>query len=126
MTLFQSRAHTVAVVSLIAWLLLNAAWELYLAPLRPNGTWLVLKIVPLLFCLRGVLKANLYTLQIAAMLVLLFMAESLVRAMGAGNAALAACAWVSFVLSWLFFFGCILHVRPYKTAFKQAQKANKA
>ncbi len=39
--------------SLIALILLSLAWELWLAPLRPGGSWLVLKILRLLGSLFG-------------------------------------------------------------------------
>jgi uncharacterized membrane protein len=34
--------HAVAVVSLLALIVLCLAWELWLAPLRPGGSWRVL------------------------------------------------------------------------------------
>ncbi len=66
--------------SLLALIALCVAWELVLAPLRPGGSWLVLKVVPLLLPLRGVLKRDLYTLQWTSMLILLYLAEGVVRA----------------------------------------------
>src|SRR3546814_17507346 len=64
-----------ASVSLIALIVLCLAWELTIAPLRPGGSLLVLKVLPLLLPLRGVLKGQLYTLQWAAMLLLLYFME---------------------------------------------------
>src|SRR3546814_16201566 len=64
-----------ASVSLIALIVLCLAWELKIAPLSPGGSLLVLKVLPLLLPLRGVLKGQLYTLQWAAMLILLYFME---------------------------------------------------
>ena len=66
-----------ATLGLIA---LGVSWELVLSPLRPGGSWLVLKVVPLLFVLRGVLKADNYTLQWSTLLVWLYFTEGVVRA----------------------------------------------
>jgi uncharacterized membrane protein len=48
----------IAALSLIALIALCIAWEIWLAPLRPGGSWLALKAVPLLFALRGILKGK--------------------------------------------------------------------
>ncbi|MCP1573743.1 putative membrane protein [Herbaspirillum rubrisubalbicans] len=72
--------HLGASSSLVALILLCLAWELMLAPLRPGGSWMVLKVLPLLLPLRGVLKRDVYTLQWSSMLILVYLAEGLVRA----------------------------------------------
>lgn len=41
--------HLGAAASLVALIILCVAWELVLAPLRPGGSWMVLKVIPLLF-----------------------------------------------------------------------------
>jgi uncharacterized membrane protein len=66
--------------SLIALILLCTAWELWLAPLRPGGSMLVLKIVPLLLGLFGILRGRRYTHQWMSMLILLYFTEGTVRA----------------------------------------------
>jgi len=68
-----------ALTSLLALIALCLAWELWLAPLRPGGSWLVLKTVPLLAPLFGVLHARRYTFQWSAMLALGYIAEGVVR-----------------------------------------------
>ena len=37
-----------ASASLVALIVLCVAWEAWLAPLRPGGSWMILKVVPLL------------------------------------------------------------------------------
>ena len=84
-------AYLSAVGSLTALIALCVAWELWLAPLRPGGSWLVLKAVPLLAPLFGVLNKRIHTYQWAAMLVLFYFIEGVVRgyADGAPSAMLA-------------------------------------
>lgn len=73
-------AVRIASVSLIALITLCIAWEMWLAPLRPGGSWLVLKVVPLLFPLRGILYGRLYTYRWTSLLTLLYFGEGLARA----------------------------------------------
>jgi len=68
-----------ALASLLSLIVLCLAWELWLAPLREGGSWLVLKALPLLTPLFGVLKARRYTFQWSSMLVLAYLAEGVVR-----------------------------------------------
>jgi uncharacterized membrane protein len=75
------RFNQVAVASLVALIVLCLAWELWLAPLRPGGSWLVLKTVPLLAPLFGIMRGRRYTHQWASLLILPYVAEASVRAM---------------------------------------------
>lgn len=61
-------------------IVLCLAWELWLAPLRPGGSLLVLKALPLLAPLFGILRERRYTYQWSSMLVLAYFAEGCVRA----------------------------------------------
>jgi len=65
---------------LAALAVLTLAWELWLAPLRPGGSWLALKTVPLLLPARGIFSGRIYTYRWATMLVLAYVAEGCVRA----------------------------------------------
>ena len=42
-----SATRWLAVGSLVGLFVLGLAWELWLAPLRPGGSWLALKVLPL-------------------------------------------------------------------------------
>ena len=77
----RRRAWIAAVASLVALIVLCVAWELFLAPVRPGGSWLVLKAVPLLVPLFGVLHGKRYTFQWTTLLVWLYFAEGVVRVM---------------------------------------------
>ncbi len=72
--------YIVANASLILLIALCIAWELFLAPLRSGGSWMVLKALPLLAPLPGVLRASRYTCQWASLLSLAYFAEGVVRA----------------------------------------------
>jgi uncharacterized membrane protein len=69
-----------AVGSLLALIALALAWELWLAPARPGGSWLVLKAVPLLAPLFGLLHGRRRTFQWTSFLALAYLAEGVVRA----------------------------------------------
>ena len=69
-----------ASTSLLALIFLLILWEMLLAPLRPGGSWMVIKVIPLLFPLRGIIKRQIYTMQWSSMLILLYFTEGIVRA----------------------------------------------
>jgi uncharacterized membrane protein len=68
-----------ASASLIGLIGLCLAWELWLAPLHPGGTWLVLKALPLLAPLFGVLRGRVYTYRWASLLIWLYAMEGAAR-----------------------------------------------
>lgn len=68
-----------ASASLIALIALCVAWEAALAPIRPGGSWLMLKALPLLLPLFGILRGKRYTYQWASMFVLFYFTEGVVR-----------------------------------------------
>jgi uncharacterized membrane protein len=69
-----------AAALLLALLALCLVWELWLAPLRPGGSWIALKALPLALALPGVLAGRRYTFQWSSMLVLAYFAEGATRA----------------------------------------------
>ncbi|MGY2486513.1 DUF2069 domain-containing protein [Cupriavidus sp. CP313] len=111
-----------SVGSLLALMVLCIAWEWFLAPLRPGGSWLIIKFLPLLLPLRGVLTRNRYTMQWSSMLILLFFTEGIVRATS-DRAPSSTLAWVEVALTLVFFTSTILYLRPYKRRARAASKA---
>ncbi|HLX82049.1 MAG TPA: DUF2069 domain-containing protein [Burkholderiales bacterium] len=69
-----------ASAALLALIGLCLAWELWLAPLRPGGSYLALKAAPLGIPLLGILLGRRYTYQWSSMFVLAYFAEGAVRA----------------------------------------------
>lgn len=115
---WQKRFHLTAFASIVALIALCIAWETVLAPLRPGGSWLALKAVPLLLPLKGIFKRDVYTMQWASMLILLYFAEGIVRATTeAGTSSLLG--WVEVGLSLAFFVSTLCYLRPYKKSAKQ-------
>ena len=110
-----------AVASLIALIVMCVAWETVLAPLRPHGSWLVLKVIPLLLPLRGILKRDIYTLQWSSMLILIYLAEGSVRAYTDSGVS-AWLAYAEITLVCIFFLCSLLYLRPYKKAAKTLAK----
>jgi uncharacterized membrane protein len=113
-----------ASISLILLIVLCVAWELKIAPLRPGGSLLALKALPLLLPLSGVLKGRLYTLQWAAMLILLYFMEGVVRAWSDPSPLSATMGLVEAVLSLIFYLCAIFYLRPAKRAAKQNARAS--
>lgn len=74
-----ARNQLIAATSLIGLIALCVAWELWLAPLRPGGSWLVLKCLPLLLPLMGILRGHRYTYQWASLLIWFYVAEGATR-----------------------------------------------
>ena len=68
-----------AVVSLLLLILLCLGWELWWAPLRSGGSFLVLKAVPLLLPLRGLIHGRRYTAQWCSLFILFWVAEGAMR-----------------------------------------------
>ena len=106
----QKALYLGACLSLLALLFLCLAWELWLAPLRPGGSWLALKALPLPLPLMGILHGRRYTYQWASMLILAYFAEGAVRAFGDGGAS-AALALVEALLALVFFVSAALYAR---------------
>jgi uncharacterized membrane protein len=74
------RLRAAALASLAALIVLCVAWEMWLAPLRPGGSLLALKALPLALPLGGLLGARRYTFQWSSLLILAYFAEGVMRA----------------------------------------------
>jgi uncharacterized membrane protein len=99
-----------AVGSVLGLIILGLAWELWLAPLRPGGSWLVLKVLPLCFPLAGLLRNRMYTYRWVSLVVWLYFTEGVVRAYSDRGLS-AQLAMVEIVLCLALFTACALHVR---------------
>ncbi|RAR85267.1 putative membrane protein [Paracidovorax anthurii] len=99
-----------AVGSLMGLIVLSLAWELWLAPLRPGGSWLALKALPLAVPLAGLLKHRMYTYRWVSLVVWLYFTEGVVRAWSdAPPGRWLALAEIALCLG--LFTACALHVR---------------
>lgn len=105
-----------ASLSLIALILLCLTWETVLAPLKPNGSLLILKTVPLLLPLWGVLHGKRYTYQWACMFILIYFTEGAVRAWS-DNGLSAQLALLEVVFSVIFFVCAIYYAKLTRKAY---------
>jgi uncharacterized membrane protein len=105
-----NRTRWLAVGSLLGLTLLGLAWELFLAPIRPGGSLLALKVLPLCIPLAGLLKNRMYTYRWVSLLVWLYFTEGVVRAYG-DKAPSNYLAMVEVLLCLTLFAACALHVR---------------
>jgi uncharacterized membrane protein len=96
--------------ALVALIVLCVAWELWLAPLRPGGSLMALKALPLAFPLRGVLGGRRYTYQWSSMLILAYFAEGATRAWSERGVSQALAA-AEIALSVVFFAAAIAFAR---------------
>jgi uncharacterized membrane protein len=107
---------------LIAWfswfalIVLCILWEAILAPIKPGGSWAVIKVVPMLFALKGIWQARNYTMQWASMLVMLYFMEGVVRLNDKGLSAYLA--GLEIVLSLVAYFALLAYLKPLKKVAK--------
>ena len=103
-------SRTLAVGSLLGLIVLGLAWELWLAPLRPGGTWIALKVLPLCIPLAGLLRNRMYTYRWVSLLVWIYFTEGVVRAWSDPPPS-SWLAMIEIVLCLVLFAACALHVR---------------
>ncbi|MFM7341878.1 MAG: DUF2069 domain-containing protein [Betaproteobacteria bacterium] len=99
-----------AVGSLAGLIVLGMLWEMVLAPIRPGGSLLALKVLPLCIPLAGLLKRKLYTYRWVSLLVWLYFMEGVVRAWS-DKPPSSWLALLEVVLCLSLFTACALHVR---------------
>jgi len=103
-------AHWSAIVSLIALIFLCLLWESVLAPLRPGGSFLMFKALPLLAPLFGILRGGVQTYLWTPLLALVYFSEGVVRGWsetGAGQ----PLALTEVALAVVLFASCVWYVR---------------
>ena len=109
-----------ATAAFIDLFILCVCWEWFISPLRPHGSWLILKGIPLLFAIPGLWKGKVYTMQWASMLILLYLTEGLVRILEIGaNFWLAV---VEIILATTGFICLLIYLKPIKKEAKAKKK----
>ncbi|MEJ7685772.1 MAG: DUF2069 domain-containing protein [Variovorax sp.] len=121
-----SATRLLAVGSLVGLIVLGLAWELWLAPLRPGGSWLALKVLPLVVPLAGLLKNRMYTYRWVSLMVWLYFTEGVVRAWSDTNGTSQILGLVEVALCLLLFIACAMHVRLRLRHAAQAPDSNGA
>ena len=100
----------VATGSLLGLIFLGLAWELWLAPLRPGGSWWAIKVLPLCIPLAGLLKNRMYTYRWVSLLIWLYFTEAAVRSWS-DRWPSSGLAMLEGLLCIALFTACTLHVR---------------
>ncbi len=100
-------AATAALIALIG---LCLAWELWLAPLRPGGSLVALKALPLSLPLPGIVLGRRYTYQWSSLLILAYFAEGATRAWSDSGFS-RSLAFVEIALSVIFFVAAVSYAR---------------
>ncbi|HEY5900456.1 MAG TPA: DUF2069 domain-containing protein [Burkholderiales bacterium] len=108
------RLRAVASAALLALIALCLAWELWLAPLRPGGSLVALKALPLALPLPGILQGRRYTYQWSSMLILAYFAEGATRTWAERGTA-QALALAEIALSTAFFIAAVSYARATQT-----------
>lgn len=106
--------NKVASVSLIGLIFLCLAWEIWLAPVRSGGSWLLLKAIPLLIPLFGILHGRYYSYQYSLLLITLYIGEGVVR-VTTDNGPSVLLAMIELILAVLFFIAAVLFIRQSRT-----------
>ena len=110
-----------AAASLLGLIVLGVLWEMVLVPIRPGGSLLALKVLPLILPLAGVMKNRMYTYRWLSLLLWLYFSEGIVRAWS-DKAPSNYLAMIEVVLCLILFAACSLHV---KIRFKGVAKLPK-
>jgi uncharacterized membrane protein len=100
----------IAGASLVALIALCLAWELWLAPLRPGGSLVALKALPLALPLPGVIAGRRYSYQWSSLLILAYFAEGATRAW-ADHGVSRSLAFGELALSLAFFAAAVSYAR---------------
>ena len=88
-----ARVRTVTVGLALVLVVLGFAWESVLAPLRPGGSLLAFKVLPLVLVLPALWRGRIRQYQLWSMLILAYLCEGVVRGMSDGG--------LSSVLGWV-------------------------
>ena len=90
------------------------AWEGYIAPLNPDGSWLILKCIPIILPLTGMLRNTLRAYQYAVLLVFPYFIEGVVRSYAEAGL-FQLMAFGELILSLFLFTFLLLSVRTIRT-----------
>ena len=126
MTLFKhslSFNQKLAFVSAVLLCLLCIAWEWFISPLRPNGSWMALKFIPLGLMLPGLYRGKNYQTQATSMIILLYFLEGSARLFEPGLNWIMASLEV--LLSSVIFYAVLMHLGPLKKAAKAKKESEK-
>ncbi len=111
--------HYLSIFSLITLIFFCFMWEKWFAPIRPGGSFLIFKSIPLFLPLFGILREKRYTYQWSSMFILLYVAEGSVRIISDTTALSRMMAGIELFLSLLYFLSVIFYAK-YSVKIKQS------
>lgn len=118
--LHKDKYVLIASAAIVDLIVLCVAWEWIISPLRPGGSWLTLKALPLIIMLPGIWRANVYTMQWSSMVILIYTTEALTRITESGwNMWMAI---LELILSVTIFIALLMYLKPIKAAAKAKAK----
>jgi uncharacterized membrane protein len=106
----------IVVAAVAALVVLCVAWELWLAPLKPGGSLMVLKVLPLAAVLPSLVRGRVRAFQWWSMLILVYLCEGIVRGMSDPDATSRLLGWVEAALASVAWFGILATVKAARTA----------
>ena len=118
--LTKNPCQLLATAAFIDLFILCIAWEWFISPLRPGGSWLILKSIPVLFAIPGLWQGKAYTMQWASMLILLYVTEGLVRILETGTNFWMAL--LEILLATTGFICLLIYLKPIKKQAKSLAK----
>lgn len=113
-----SRYQALTSASLIALIFLCLAWEGWLAPLKPGGSWMILKGAFLLFPLFGILRGKRYTYKWLSLFIQFYLMEGLTRSTSDHGLSQWLAAGET-ILATIVFASCILYIRATRVTPKE-------
>jgi uncharacterized membrane protein len=97
-----------------ALILLGLLWEIWLAPLRPGGSMLFLKVVPLVMLMPGLWQGRRRSVQALSLVIQIYLTEGLVRATSDPGFS-ATLAWLETALSTMVFATTLMWAKGTRT-----------
>ena len=98
-----------------ALILLGLLWEIWLAPLRPGGSMLFLKVIPLVMLMPGLWQGRRRSVQALSLVIQIYLTEGLVRATSDPGFS-AKLAWLETALATMVFATTLLWAKGTRNA----------
>ena len=107
------RWRLLSVAQVAGLIVLGSLWELWLAPLKPGGSLLVFKVLPLVFVLPALIRGWVKPYQLWTMLILLYLCEGIVRGMSDPGLS-STLGWIETALAAGSYATLMLYVRSFR------------
>jgi len=106
----------IVVAAVAALVLLALAWELWLAPLKPGGSLMALKALPLIAVLPALVRGHVRAFQWWSMLILVYLCEGIVRGLSDPDATSRLLGWIETALAGIAWFAILATVKAARAA----------